>query len=150
MSGETAGERWSPVQRVESVLLSIISLLDDAECSSPANVDAGVMLRKDPAKFKEKVATDVEATKQDIPSGFIMPTHESTVKKPTAIKDDDHDFWVDSENEEGFGGSDTEAEDAESDGEDDEVQRESDNEDEDEEMTGTEEDGEEDDDDTIN
>ena len=41
MSGESAGERWSPVQRVESVLLSIISLLDDAECSSPANVDAG-------------------------------------------------------------------------------------------------------------
>ena len=31
MSGETAGERWSPAQRVESVLLSILRLLDDAE-----------------------------------------------------------------------------------------------------------------------
>ena len=140
MSGETAGERWTPVQRVESVLLSIISLLDDAECSSPANVDAGVMLRKQPSQFKEKVAADVEASKQDIPAGFVMPTHESTVKKPTVVRDDDPDFWVDSENEdEGFGGSDTEAEDAQSDEEDDEIQeRESDN-DEDHEMTGTEE-----------
>ena len=144
MSGETAGERWSPVQRVESVLLSIISLLDDAECSSPANVDAGVMLRKQPVQFKEKVTADVEATRQDIPVGFTMPTHESTVRRPTVVKDDDHDFWVDSENEEdGFGGSDTEAEDAESDEDDDEIQEpETDNEDEDEdqEMAGTEED----------
>lgn len=45
-------ERWSPAQRVESVLLSIISLLDDAEVSSPANVDAGVMLRKQPEEYK--------------------------------------------------------------------------------------------------
>jgi len=43
------------VQRVESVLLSIISLLDDAKRSSPANVAAGVMLRNDFARFKAKV-----------------------------------------------------------------------------------------------
>lgn len=60
MSGESAGERWSPAQRVESVLISIISLLDDAECSSPANVDAGVMLRKDLDEFKRRVKDDVE------------------------------------------------------------------------------------------
>lgn len=154
MSGETAGERWSPVQRVESVLLSIISLLDDAECSSPANVDAGVMLRKQPAEFRAKVAADVEASKQDIPAGFVMPTHESTVKKPTAVKDDDPDFWVDSDNEEeGFGGSDTEAEEAESGEDDDEMQeRESDNEEEedgDQDMTGTEDNEEEDEDSTL-
>jgi ubiquitin-protein ligase len=29
--------------------------LDDAEVSSPANIDAGVMLRKDPEAYKEKV-----------------------------------------------------------------------------------------------
>ncbi|KAG6994015.1 ubiquitin conjugating enzyme [Physcia stellaris] len=154
MSGETAGERWSPVQRVESVLLSIISLLDDAECSSPANVDAGVMLRKQPAEFRVKVAADVEASKQDIPAGFVMPTHESTVEKPTVVKDDDPDFWVDSDNEEeGFGGSDTEAEEAESGDDDDEMQeRESDNEEEedgDQDMTGTEDNEEEDEDSTL-
>ncbi len=106
MSGESAGERWSPVQRVESVLLSIISLLDDAECSSPANVDAGVMLRNDFAAYKAKVKEDVEASKKDIPEGFVMPTHESTVKKPsTNVEDDDAAFWADSDEEEDFGGS---------------------------------------------
>ena len=109
MSGETAGERWSPAQRVESILLSIISLLDDAECSSPANVDAGVMLRKDPSAFKKRVKSDVEKSKEDIPAGFIMPTHESTAKKPEKPVDD-REFWVDSDEEDDFGGSDTDAE----------------------------------------
>lgn len=109
MSGESAGERWSPVQRVESVLLSIISLLDDAECSSPANVDAGVMLRRDPAAFKAKVAADVEKSREEIPKGFVMPTHESTAKRPEKMVDD-REFWVDSDEEDDFGGSDTDAE----------------------------------------
>ncbi|KAJ9620380.1 uncharacterized protein PV06_09292 [Exophiala oligosperma] len=94
MSGETAGERWSPAQRVESVLISILSLLDDAEISSPANVDASVMFRDDKEAFKAKVTQDVEASKKDIPEGFVMPTHEST--KPVIDKVDD-DFWQDSD-----------------------------------------------------
>ncbi|KAL9633213.1 MAG: hypothetical protein Q9164_004831 [Protoblastenia rupestris] len=110
-SGETAGERWSPVQRVESVLLSIISLLDDAECSSPANVDAGIMLRKDPEQFKKRVKEDVDKSREDIPKGFMIPTHESTIKKALEKIVDDEDFWVNSDDEEeGFGGSDTDAE----------------------------------------
>ena len=111
MSGESAGERWSPAQRVESVLISIISLLDDAECSSPANVDAGVMLRKDFAGYKKRVQADVEKSKADIPAGFVMPTHESTSAKPSAeVKNDDREFWVDSDEEDDFGGSDTDEE----------------------------------------
>ena len=109
MSGESAGERWSPAQRVESVLISIISLLDDAECSSPANVDAGVMLRKDLQGFKRRVKEDVEKSKLDIPAGFVMPTHESTRPKEEKISDD-RDFWVDSDEEDDFGGSDTDEE----------------------------------------
>lgn len=108
MSGESAGERWSPAQRVESVLISIISLLDDAECSSPANVDAGVMLRQNPKGFKEKVLQDVEKSKADIPAGFVMPTHQSTAKKPEKPMDDPN-FWVDSDEDE-LGGSDTDEE----------------------------------------
>ena len=96
MSGESAGERWSPAQRVESVLISILSLLDDAEISSPANVDASVMLRDDKDVFKARVRQDVEASKKDIPEGFILPTHEST--KPVVDKIDD-DFWADSDGE---------------------------------------------------
>ena len=71
MSGELAAERWSPVQRVESVLISVLSLLDDAEVSSPANVDAGVMLRKNLSQYKEMVKNDLEASKQDIPPGYV-------------------------------------------------------------------------------
>ena len=109
MSGESAGERWSPAQRVESVLISIISLLDDAETSSPANIDAGVMLRKDLKRYKEKVREDVEKSKADIPSGFVMPTHESTAKKPEKPIEDPN-FWVNSDDEDDFGGSDTDEE----------------------------------------
>lgn len=93
-----------------------MSLLDDAECSSPANVDAGVQLRKDPAGYREKVREDVERSKKDIPEGFIMPTFESTVSKPAVEKDDigaDADFWADSDvdvydsDDDPFGGSDS-------------------------------------------
>lgn len=103
MSGETAAERWSPVQRVETVLISILSLLDDAEVSSPANVDAGVMLRNKPEEYKAMVNKDLELSKQDIPAGFVMPTHETAWRK----KEDDGDFdmsWEDSDVE-SFGGS---------------------------------------------
>ncbi|KAM0107321.1 Ubiquitin-conjugating enzyme subunit [Aspergillus fumigatus] len=107
MSGELASERWSPAQRVESVLISILSLLDDAEVSSPANVDAGVMLRKDFESYKALVRKDVEQSKMDIPEGFVMPTHESSMKRPTE-KPDDADFWADSEvDSDEFGGSDS-------------------------------------------
>ena len=99
MSGEMAGERWSPVQRVESVLISVLSLLDDAECSSPANVDAGVMLRNDPEGYKKRVAEDREKSKQDIPAGFEMPTHETAFKKEEKVVDMS---WSDSEVEDDF------------------------------------------------
>ena len=120
MSGESAGERWSPVQRVESVLLSIISLLDDAETASPANVDAGVLLRRDAEAYRKRVGVDVGKSREDIPEGFVMPTHESTVGSRPVVEKvvDDREFWVDSDMEEdeeeedgeGFGGSETDEE----------------------------------------
>ena len=99
MSGEEAGERWSPAQRAETVLLSIISLLDDAEISSPANVDASVQFRDHRDDFKIRVLQDVEVSKKDIPEGFQMPTHEST-KPPVEEKPVDDNFWQDSDAEE--------------------------------------------------
>ena len=125
MSGELAAERWSPAQRVESVLVSIISLLDDAEPSSPANVDASVMLRNNPEEYKRLVKADVATSKKDIPEGFVMPGPD--VPEREAEKNlDSEDFWYDSDPEDDFGGSDTMDEDIADDDED---------EDEDEEMT---------------
>uniref|UniRef100_A0A183CZ68 UBIQUITIN_CONJUGAT_2 domain-containing protein n=1 Tax=Gongylonema pulchrum TaxID=637853 RepID=A0A183CZ68_9BILA len=45
-SGELACERWNPTQNVRTILLSVISLLNEPNTSSPANVDASVMYRK--------------------------------------------------------------------------------------------------------
>lgn len=108
MSGELASERWSPAQRVESVLISILSLLDDAEISSPANVDASVMLRKSPDEYKSIVKKHVEESKNDIPEGFVMPTHESTISVSKPVEKDDSDFWAESDvDDDVFGGSDS-------------------------------------------
>ncbi|KAK8213546.1 Ubiquitin-conjugating enzyme subunit [Zalaria obscura] len=108
MSGELASERWSPAQRVESVLISILSLLDDAEVNSPANVDAGVMLRNYPEKYKERVKQDLEASKKDIPVDFVMPTTQVVAQKKEI---EDHGFsWSDSEAEDDFGASDSDEE----------------------------------------
>jgi len=117
MSGETAAERWSPIQRVESVLISILSLLDDAEVSSPANVDAGVMLRNKPEEYKKRVQQDLERSKQDIPEGFVMPTHADAFKtvKEEAFNMDD---WADSDVDEDFGGSDSDMDDFDDEDED--------------------------------
>jgi ubiquitin-conjugating enzyme E2 R len=129
MSGELAAERWSPAQRAETVLLSIISLLDDAEISSPANVDAAKLLRDSPEEYKRRVKEDVEASKQDIPKGFVVPANDTSAPKTPVTKDDDADFWADSDAEFDFGGSDTEEDYEEGDAETGEV-----DEDEDEEM----------------
>jgi ubiquitin-conjugating enzyme E2 R len=111
MSGELAAERWSPVQRVETVLISVLSLLDDAEASSPANVDAGVMYRNNPAQYQAQIKRDLETSKQDIPAGYVMPTHEAAFR--TVKDEDDYNMnWEDSDVE-SFGGSDSEMDDDE-------------------------------------
>ena len=39
---ESASERWLPVHTVESILVSVISMLSSPNDESPANVDAAV------------------------------------------------------------------------------------------------------------
>ena len=41
---EKAAERWLPVHTVETILLSVISMLADPNYESPANVDAAVII----------------------------------------------------------------------------------------------------------
>jgi ubiquitin-conjugating enzyme E2 R len=109
MSGEHASERWSPLQGVESVLRSVLLLLDDPEINSPANVDAGVMYRDDRAAYNKRAAEIVEKSKSDIPAGFVMPT--TLVEMPPKSVDDEAAFWAESDEELDFGGSDTGSED---------------------------------------
>lgn len=41
---EKASERWLPVHTVETILISVISMLADPNDESPANVDAAVSI----------------------------------------------------------------------------------------------------------
>ncbi|XP_077995383.1 ubiquitin-conjugating enzyme E2 G1-like [Glandiceps talaboti] len=54
---ESASERWLPVHTVETILLSVISMLADPNDESPANVDAAKDWRQDYyGQFKSKVS----------------------------------------------------------------------------------------------
>ncbi|KAL8287137.1 hypothetical protein RQP46_003589 [Phenoliferia psychrophenolica] len=54
---EDAGERWTPVQSVESILVSVISLLsaDPPSTESPANIDAAKQVREDLKGYRKQV-----------------------------------------------------------------------------------------------
>ena len=52
---ELAEERWRPSLGVEHILLSVISMLNDPNCDSPANVDAAVMFRNNKKEYEKKV-----------------------------------------------------------------------------------------------
>ncbi|CCD22708.1 SCF E2 ubiquitin-protein ligase catalytic subunit CDC34 NDAI_0A05530 [Naumovozyma dairenensis CBS 421] len=107
MTDEPDAETWSPVQTVESVLISIVSLLEDPNISSPANVDAAVDYRKNQEQYKQRVKMEVERSKQDIPAGFQMPTSHSAYvsqsksPEPEQTKYATDNFWYDSDLEEG-------------------------------------------------
>lgn len=159
MTDEPDAETWYPVQTVESVLISIVSLLEDPNINSPANVDAAVDYRKNPEQYKQRVKMEVERSKQDIPKGFIMPTSESAyisqskLDEPESNKDMADNFWYDSDLDDDENGSVILQDDDYDDGnnhipfEDDDVYNYNDNDDDDERIEF--EDDDDDDDDSI-
>lgn len=52
MGYESSAERWSPVQSVEKILLSVVSMLAEPNDESGANVDAAKMWREDRTEFE--------------------------------------------------------------------------------------------------
>ncbi|AFZ81741.1 ubiquitin-conjugating enzyme E2, putative [Theileria equi strain WA] len=52
---EKPEERWRPIFGVESILISVISMLGEPNLESPANVDAGIHLKSNPADYRKKV-----------------------------------------------------------------------------------------------
>lgn len=61
---EDAAEKWSPVHTVESIVLSIISMLSSPNDESPANIDAAKDWRENRAEFKKKVAKVVRKSQE--------------------------------------------------------------------------------------
>ncbi|CAG8612297.1 8638_t:CDS:2, partial [Ambispora leptoticha] len=52
---EDAGERWMPVHTVETIMLSVISMLSTPNDESPANVEAAKEWRENYPAFKKRV-----------------------------------------------------------------------------------------------
>jgi ubiquitin-conjugating enzyme E2 G2 len=52
---ELASERWSPIQNVEKILISVMSLLAAPNDESPANLDAAKMWRENRPEYEKKV-----------------------------------------------------------------------------------------------
>lgn len=75
------------------------------------------MLRNNPAQYKEMVKKDLGAGKQDVPPGFVMPTHADAFR---TRKEDNFnmDDWADSDADDSFGGSDSDMGDFDEDDED--------------------------------
>ncbi|PPD70041.1 hypothetical protein GOBAR_DD33082 [Gossypium barbadense] len=61
---ELASERWMPVHTVESIVLSIISMLSSPNDESPANVEAAKEWRERKDEFKRKVGRCVRRSQE--------------------------------------------------------------------------------------
>jgi len=58
---EQANERWSPIQSVEKILLSVMSMLAEPNDESPANVEAAKMWRERREEYVRRVKREVRA-----------------------------------------------------------------------------------------
>nr|XP_053644965.1 ubiquitin-conjugating enzyme E2 R2-like [Cherax quadricarinatus] len=106
-SGELPCERWNPTQNVRTVLLSVISLLNEPNTYSPANVDASVMYRRwRDSKGKDKeyeniIRKQVMSSRSEAErDGVVVPlTQEDycikTKVKPDTEPVDMYDFYDD-------------------------------------------------------
>jgi ubiquitin-conjugating enzyme E2 G1 len=63
---EKASERWLPIHTVETILISVISMLADPNDESPANVDAAKEWREAYPEFKKKVARCVRKSQEEL------------------------------------------------------------------------------------
>uniref|UniRef100_A0A0K0DWE1 UBIQUITIN_CONJUGAT_2 domain-containing protein n=1 Tax=Strongyloides stercoralis TaxID=6248 RepID=A0A0K0DWE1_STRER len=111
-SGELPSERWNPTQNVRTIMMSVISLLNEPNTSSPANVDASVMYKKwkdtkgADDEYARIIKKQVELSKEDAKkNGIIVPeTVEEYIVKPKLPEndagdmidmDDDYDHYDD-------------------------------------------------------
>jgi len=118
-SGERPEERWNPTQSVRTILLSVISLLNEPNISSPANVDASVAYRKwcnkEDDAYEKRVLKDVEKSKEVAKrDGVTVPTtlSEYVIQAPPPGREDSiGSSWSDGDSDE-FNFDDSDDEDA--------------------------------------
>jgi len=57
---EHAVERWRPIQNIQSIFISIISLLNEPNSDSAANIDAAKLLRDNKKEYYQRIKKDME------------------------------------------------------------------------------------------
>lgn len=82
-SGERPEERWNPTQSVKTILLSAISLLNEPNTSSPANVDASVSYRA----WKEGKSMDYKHIVERQVARSRILAEEDGVRIPMTVED---------------------------------------------------------------
>ncbi|KAG0352564.1 Ubiquitin-conjugating enzyme E2 7 [Podila minutissima] len=63
---EKASERWLPVHTVETILISVISMLSSPNDESPANIEAAKEWRMDYPSYKKKVLQLTRRSAEDV------------------------------------------------------------------------------------
>uniref|UniRef100_G1Q1R4 E2 ubiquitin-conjugating enzyme n=1 Tax=Myotis lucifugus TaxID=59463 RepID=G1Q1R4_MYOLU len=103
-SGQLNSERWNPTQNVRTILLSVISLLNEPNAFSAANGDASVMFRKwrdsqgKDKEYAEIIRKQVSATKAEAEKdGVEVPTtlEEYCIKTKVPSNDNSSDWLYD-------------------------------------------------------
>ena len=57
---EHSTERWTPIHNINSIFVSIISLLNDPNVDSAANIDAAKLLRENKKEYYQRIKKDME------------------------------------------------------------------------------------------
>jgi ubiquitin-conjugating enzyme E2 G1 len=65
-SAEPQSEKWRPVLGVEQILLSVMSMLTDPNCDSPANIDACVQYKTNREAYTRKIREIVRQSQEEL------------------------------------------------------------------------------------
>uniref|UniRef100_A0A915EU32 UBC core domain-containing protein n=1 Tax=Ditylenchus dipsaci TaxID=166011 RepID=A0A915EU32_9BILA len=85
-SGELPSERWSPIQNVRNILLSVISLLCEPQTSVPANMDASANY----LKWKDAGETENEYAK--IIRNQVISSKKGAEKDNITVPETDEEY----------------------------------------------------------
>lgn len=61
---ESASERWLPIHTVESILISVLSMISSPNIESPANIEAAKEFRDDKEAYRKRVARCVRRSQE--------------------------------------------------------------------------------------
>ncbi|AWU76990.1 uncharacterized protein C5L36_0C08990 [Pichia kudriavzevii] len=96
---EPSNENWSPAQCVESVIMSIVSILDDPNILSPANVDASKLWRDHREEYKDKIRKKAEQSRISIPEDFVIPDDKVAISASPVSQEEEDDWFFEDDSD---------------------------------------------------